>query len=130
QKDETERHLEEDQTAPEVRTAAAAHHCARFVLHCSSQIKAAGAPRRYQTEEHRGGKTDTGAEQQNAPIDISWQIDHHAGTRRIKQHQHVAAEISYGETADGGEDGENQTFSEELTEQAGASGAHCEPDRH
>ena len=87
--------------------------------------------RRHERKNQRGQNTNCRADDEHAPVNLSWKINYDSGRgRRKRKHKRIATPIGHGDSADGGNERKKQSFSEKLLDQTTASGAEGQPHRH
>ena len=87
--------------------------------------------RRNQRKHQRRHNANGGAADENAPVNLSWEINYDSGRGRgERKDKRIATPIGHSDSADGGNEGKKQSFSEKLLDQTTASGAEGKPHRH
>ena len=102
----------------------------RFRAERAGNFDVAGLERGHEADDEGDEEADGGVEQHHAPVHLAREKHGDAGARGQQEHEGVAAKESDEQSAGGADNGKQQSFGEELTEQADAAGADGETKSH
>src|SRR5438067_395083 len=87
--------------------------------------------RRHERKNQRRQNANCRADDEDAPVNLSWKINYDSGRGRGKRKdKRIATPIGDSDSADGGKERKKQSFSEKLLDQTTAPRAEGKPHRH
>ena len=123
-----DRDLRDHQAVPQPRRVTSGARAAAAVAHQALHVGARGVQRGNQSEDQRRRAGERGRERQDAPVEMN-----HVQARKVLRHQsgeHARADDRERESEHAAEHGQQETFRQDLADQAARARAEREADGH
>ena len=120
--EDAETYLHDDQRGAQM-TAAPRHGARRCRADRGREVEARDVERRREREEQRRAQADRDRRRQHSPVVVGREHERHAATRRKEEPEHVSRQIGNHQPRRRAEDGEDETFGDELPRHAHAARA-------